>query len=196
MSLQAKHKSVGADLSRVEWEAEDSHTIEGGYTDAEAVAAAKADADIADAISKKHTDQHKIVRKTSDQTVNNSNVYVDDSEMKMAVGANEIWLVEMYLKIQTTAVADFKCQLTCPVGGVVNARQSFPTYALQDYVGATTQITLTTAADLTNAGGMILCIYVGGANPGTLQLQWAQSVADAHDTKVLTNSVLVAHRIA
>jgi hypothetical protein len=196
MALKVTHKDVGNDLTRTEWEAEDSHVIAGAYTDSAAVAAAKADADIADAISKKHSNEHVIVRKTSDQTVNNSTDYVDDSELKMAVGANEIWLVEIFLKVQTTAIADLKCQLTCPVGGTVNARSGFPTYALGNFVGASTQITHNTAADLTNAAGLIMVIYVGGANAGTLQLQWAQNAADAHDTKMLTNSLIIAHRIA
>lgn len=244
MALKVTHKDVGDDLSKTEWIAEDSHVIAGAYTDSDAVAAAKADAAIADAIAKKHAqqhaitsaadhtsgatsgkmlkadanglpidatntdaqvaaavaashaDQHKIVRKTSDQTVNNSSVLVDDSELKMAVGANEIWLVEIFLKMQTTGVADAKVAVTCPVGGVVNVRNSFPTYALANYVGAGESCTLSTVADLTNAGAMVFCIYVGGANAGTLTLQWAQNQAEATNTKVLTNSVLVAHRIA
>jgi hypothetical protein len=220
MALKAKHKSVGSDLTQTEWEAEDSHTIEGEHAQQHSITAVadhtsgatsgkmlkadanglpidatNTDAQVAAAVAASHANLHTIVRKTSDQTVNNSNVFVDDSELKMAVAANEIWLVEIFLMLATTAVADFKAQLTCPVGGVVNARQSFPTYALANYVGATTQLTMSTAADLTNAGAMVMCIYVGGANGGTLQLQWAQNQAEATNTKVLTNSVLIAHRI-
>ena len=56
MALKVTHKDVGDDLSKTEWVAEDSHVISGAYTDLDAVAAAKADADIADAITKKHSD--------------------------------------------------------------------------------------------------------------------------------------------
>jgi hypothetical protein len=196
MALVVTHKDTGADLTHDEWVAGDSHVVTGAYTDPDAVAAAKADADIADAITKKHTNEHKIVRKTSDQTVNNSSVFVNDSELKFSVAANEIWFLLIVLKLNTYTGVDWKATITVPDGAVANIRSSFPTSSIVNWSGAGDALTTVATADRTNGGAMVLGIYVGGANAGTVQLQWAQVNAFALNTKVLTNSVLIAHKIA
>jgi len=80
MALKAKHKSVGGDLTQAEWEAEDSHTIEGEHAQQHAITAVadhtsgatpgkilkadgnglpvdatNIDGDVADAVAKRHS---------------------------------------------------------------------------------------------------------------------------------------------
>ena len=244
MALKVTHKDVGDDLSKTEWVAEDSHVISGAYTDSDAIAAAKGDADIIDVISKEHArqhaitatadhtsgatsgkmlkadasglpidatntdvqvaaavtashaDPHKIVRKTSDQTVNNSSVFVDDSELKFSVAANEIWEFLFLLKLNTYTGVDWKGTITVPAGAEANIRGSFPLTSIVNWLAAGDTVSTVATADRTNGAAMVAGIYVGGANAGTVQLQWAQVNAFALNTKVLTNSVLIAHKIA
>ena len=221
MALQAKHKSVGDELTKAEWEAEDSHTIEGEHAQQHAITATadhtstategkmlkananglpvdatNTDAQVAAAVSASHADPHKFARKTSDQTVSNSTVFVDDSELKFTVGANEVWEFLILLKLNTYTGVDWKGTITVPAGGVANIRGSFPLTSITNWSNATDALTTVATADRTNGAAMVAGIYVGGANAGTVQLQWAQVNAFNVNTKVLTNSVLIAHKIA
>ena len=45
-------------------------------------------------------------------------------------------------------------------------------------------------------GVVIRAIVINGANAGTLQFQWAQSTAHASNSKILTNSCLIANKLA
>lgn len=140
-----------------------------------------------------------IVRKTADEIVNNSDILQDDDELFLAVGANEIWSVFLYLIATTGVDPDFKFAFTVPVGGSISL-------VTHGDIGSSSQQAVVTERDGTIAmhwwgaftNGVILVWgrYVGGANAGNLQLQWAQNTADVSDTKVLANSFLKCTRIA
>ena len=136
-----------------------------------------------------------IVRKTSDQTVNNSDVLVNDSQLFLPVLANEIWFVHVRMRVQTKDTPALKAAITCPAGGVVRAHQFFESYAMLEYYNAGNPMAFTNAGDTTDAQAIINILYVGGANAGNLQVQWAQQTANATDSKVLTNSYLIASRL-
>lgn len=44
-----------------------------------------------------------LVRKTADQTVNNSTTLVNDNHLSLAVGANEVWAIFLCLRISQTS---------------------------------------------------------------------------------------------
>ena len=140
-----------------------------------------------------------IVRKTADQTVNNSTTLVNDTHLLFAVLASEIWELELLVKVNSSAVADWKIAFTLPAAATMLMLPS-------DKIGGTSGSNLTDAVDATTSriynhdGGSynmlwLKAIYVGGANAGNIQLQWAQNTAEVSDTKVLANSYLIAHKL-
>jgi len=141
----------------------------------------------------------KTVCKTADETVNDSAAFQDDDELVIAVGANEIWYLQLWVRVLSTAAADFKWQFTVPVAATIEG------FDLNDVGVATAAAPLRSltlagiqAFLVAGAGEYALCIsaiYVGGANAGNIQLQWAQNTADASDTKVLANSFIIAHKL-
>lgn len=160
---------------------------------ADALAAPVALAAIPEHGAAKHTDVI-IVRKTSDEVVNNSTVLQDDDELYFAVGANEIWEFLLLLRVTTpTSGVDVDYSFTIPVAasllrcegyGVSNAEEDGTTEDTCDIIGASSEYCL------------MHYLYVGGANAGTVQLQWAQHTATVEDTKVRANSFIIARKLA
>jgi len=146
--------------------------------------------------------QGQLILKTGDETVNNSNVYQNDDELVIPVGANEIWYVLTYLLVRANVTSYIKVAFTVPVAATF---VGLPYGAYGPSANATQ--TAIAPTDLTAYGqfngvagdplhGIISGIYVGGANAGNLQLQWAQLNAEVYDTKVYTNSFILAHKLA
>ena len=59
-----------------------------------------------------------VVRKTADETVSNSTVLQNDDHLVLSVGASDVWDILMVLRINSSAVADFKWVFTVPASGV------------------------------------------------------------------------------
>ena len=140
-----------------------------------------------------------IVRKTANQTVNNSTTLVNDDHLLLALAANEVWYVKLILLQTSSATADIKYQFTVPTDGAL--------YGMTTYCNASDTWTsgYTVAASILSiSGGMAAIpnrlvtefIVKNGANAGNLQLQWAQNTADASDTIVKANSSLICHKLA
>jgi hypothetical protein len=151
-----------------------------------------------------------IVRKTADETVNNSATLQNDDDLLLAIAANEVWLVELYLLQKSpSTTADFKMGWAYPAGcsiywGVPNLNTTYGTggqYWLTVVAAGTIGAILTEASTLAAAslngtqGIHITAIVINGATAGTLNFQWAQNTATAEDTKVLANSCLIAHKL-
>ena len=147
-----------------------------------------------------YDEANTIKRKTSNETVNNSTALQNDDHLLFAVAANEVWEIEVLAIVLTTVAAGSKFAFTVPVAGALsiiwqdahghNLANSC-LISLED--GTAAHAFVGVAA---NEWLWIKGLYVGGANAGNLQLQWAQSAAVAVDTKVLTNSYLIAHKLA
>jgi hypothetical protein len=139
----------------------------------------------------------KIVRKTADETVNNSDVFQDDNHLLLALGANEVWYIDAFLLTSSASsgTPDLKYNATVPAGATIYTRS------------IATNATGTLAEIESGSGGTFLgdtnvrfksihFVVINGANAGNFQLQWAQNTATAEDTKILTNSVLFGHKVA
>ena len=154
-----------------------------------------------------------VVRKTADEIVNNSTTLQNDDHLFIALGANEVWLIEVVLLIESaSATSDFQCGWAYPTGcsikwGAVSAHKdglevSDWTTAQSGYPGYTVNALFTETSARTSPGmvgiyGIIFkAIVINGATAGNVNFQWAQSTATAEDTKVLTNSYLIAHKLA
>ena len=138
---------------------------------------------------------HTKVRKTADETVNNSTVLQNDDDLLFAIGANEVWAFELYCYCYPRAASDFKVAFTAPVGATGEFTVSTATAPTSTAIGGTAR----SQVDCVN-GVAHLFIYWGivinGANAGNLQFQWAQDAAIAEDTVVKENSCIIAHKLA
>lgn len=133
-----------------------------------------------------------IVHKTADQTVTNSATLADDDELKFAVGANEVWELTLGLRLNAHSTPDLKFAFTVPSGATIIYTEIYR-ISPDDENDATTAVTV--AGSNNDARVLLSLLYTGGASAGDVQLQWAQNVSDANETKVLTNSFIIAHRL-
>jgi len=147
-----------------------------------------------------------IVRKTADETVNNSNVLQNDDHLLFAIEANEVWLVEVYL-LQLSVSVDSDIKLGWAYPANCSIKWGSPELTTASYwhgvqSGVTPNVIYNEIAwqplgcgNLTQAF-RIIALVINGANAGNINLQWAQYGAIAEDTKVLANSCLIAHKLA
>ena len=135
------------------------------------------------------------VRKTADETVNNSATLQNDDHLFFAVAANEIWAIQLIFAYYISeSGSGIKFGWAVPTGATMM-------WASQ-IIGETT--TLNTEANTTglSPSSSITClvrvfgVVVAAATAGNVNLQWAQSTAGVRDTTVKANSYLIGHKLA
>lgn len=135
-----------------------------------------------------------IIRKTADETVNNSAVLQNDDELLLPVGANQVWAFDLRIMFDGATAADIKYKFTIPAGGSGHWLRG------DEISDANTSITTERNNSTAGAGDTYFqifhCIYAGGANAGNVQFQWAQLTAGASDSKVRKDSCIIAWRLA
>lgn len=140
-------------------------------------------------------DDIQVARKSSDTTVNNSIVLVNATDLVFAVAANEVWYWWLNLLLDSAAAADMRVAWTIP---------ALATGVWGAVLGGTGATAMEGSAILTpdgqGAGITAWMRYHGvvfnGANVGNVQLQFAQKAANASDTKVLTDTSIIATKLA
>ncbi len=128
------------------------------------------------------------IRKTSDQTVNNSDSPENDNDLLFPIGANEVWIFSVWVLVTSTNVADFRWTFAIPSGTM---RHSLGGSASATGAGGNGTAALATATSILVITGHV----INGATPGNVQWMWSQNTAEATDTKVLTESHIVATRL-
>ena len=139
---------------------------------------------------KRGIDEHYI-RKTPLETVNNSTTLQNDDNFVFPVGTYQTWIVDIYLLLRSGAVPDFKFDFVVPAGA--------------SYVGTTIEsagIThwINAGHAITSSAGewiqpQLHAAFATGATAGTVQFRWAQNTAEASNTEVGEDAVLVARRV-
>lgn len=143
----------------------------------------------------------KVVRKTADETVNNSTTLQDDDSLLFAIAANEIWVAEFNVFALGDATADIKFAVTTPAGATLMTAAFQPsntTTAINSSVLVTASGT-NLGGPGANANGMLYRVVVSvanGATAGNVTLQWAQTVQTVADTTVKAGSFLIARKVA
>ena len=171
-----QHVSVGTKLYQAGWEADTTHAMAPGA-----------------AIP-------VVVRKTADETVNNSVALQNDDALKLTMAANEVWHVKVFiLATSPTVTTDIILDFAIPAGCTAHAW-----YWKQD---ASAALSYAHSSDITtdlvcntpvSAQPIFLAelVVINAANAGDLQFRWAQNNAVAEDTKVLTNSFMICTKLA
>lgn len=133
-----------------------------------------------------------IIRKTTTEVVNNSVVLQNDDELFFPVLANEIWAFWLYLRTYSaTPNPDIKIAFSIPA--LASIWRSTSILESLNEIDATALFKLNAAAVV--QASLIRHLYLGGSNPGNVQLQWAQFAAVAEDTEVRSSSYIIAHLI-
>jgi len=145
------------------------------------------------------------VAKESTQSVNNTTTMVDDTVLKFAVGANEDWtfMVGAYLDETGGTNADMDVRFIGPSGSTIVYGGHTIGGAITDPGNVTTlrMVGKSNGGDLGTAGinatgdEKNFSIYMGsiinGSTAGTLQLQFAQNVAQTHNSNMLAGSFII-----
>lgn len=124
----------------------------------------------------------KVYMKSADTTRNNTNTLANDPDLSIPVNANQNIFFLMSLELLASTEGDIKFDITIPAGGALYKRAAgFPatTVGIADSDG-------TTGWDLATTTGTRyrydnLYHYIGGANGGSITLQWAQNTKHVSD---------------
>lgn len=130
----------------------------------------------------------KKIRKAAAQAVTNSTVLVNDTHLACPVEANKTYLIDLVLIVLASATTvDFKFGFTFPAAGTLVIGATGPDIAAASFtekqinIGGAAGSGATFVAMGINGTSVIRISgsYKGGANPGSLQLVWAQNTAVA-----------------
>ncbi|GAH33317.1 unnamed protein product [marine sediment metagenome] len=132
----------------------------------------------------------------------------NDNHLLLAIGANEVWQIDIFILCQGHETADIKIGFSYPVGcgihwGLIAAGADLNTrtWGLSDF-GSTDYLhpendEISLAISLANITGYrFSLIVINGGNAGNLNLQWAQKTKTVADTTVLENSCLIGNQLA
>jgi hypothetical protein len=132
------------------------------------------------------------IRKTADKTLSNVAVLEDDNHLTFSVGANESWLIIIFIQFSSSAVADFKCDFTVPSGGAFR----WSSYEGSNHLGGTGTFTLAG----NGVGARLERVMWGtvrtASTTGTVDFRWAQNTGEVSNTVVYAESLLLARHIA
>ena len=143
--------------------------------------------------------------KGSTQTVNNSVTTVDDTELIVTLEAGATYEFQGYLRYESSTTADLRVGLTVPLNTTANwtaqggstgvASNGIGTGWWQDRDQMQTALLGGAGTGVTMAAQLVGTIATGDT-AGDLKIRWAQSTAEASDTKLMTNSRLKVTRIS
>ncbi len=142
------------------------------------------------------------VKKASDDLVNNSTSYTDDSELNgFSLEANSTYKFIFIAHVTANTTSKFKCRFSSSVN------MSFEFFCLGN-TSAAGSMRLTSSRDLVTSssgimtanpqmdGGIVVAIgTITTTSAGTLKIQFAQDVAQVFDTKLLSGSILTLEKL-
>lgn len=138
----------------------------------------------------------QVVRKKSDQTLNNAATLADDSELQSCLFPSEVVAFEANLRHKGDSSADIKVAFVAPAGATIRWDNLGGTYVAPSDAIAVSNSEL--AEGLSRSFGAVTGtrtisirgVVVMGSTAGPLKLQWAQNTAVNVDTSVLASSYL------
>lgn len=140
-----------------------------------------------------------IVRKPSDETVNNSIAFQNDDHLLFHGAANAIYYVEAVLRVTSPSVnSDLKVSYSKPAGATHEIQRGQEAAGVAP--GSSPGGLQTAGVSMGGSNSTYLVKVVGyitmGTTPGPVNLQWAQDTATVENTVVKANSFLSVTRIA
>ena len=145
-----------------------------------------------------------VVTKGSTQTVNNSTALVNDDTLFAAVEAGGVYEVTAWIVHSSQTAGDIALGWSAPSGSTMTWGVQGPAAsatAASDGTANFQQRSLSQTAGMGGGAGTAVCtdargVLTVGSTAGLLRLRWAQNVANASDTQVLSGSQLRVKRVA
>ena len=138
------------------------------------------------------------IRKTADQTVNNDATVNDDTDLQFAILAGQVWEFKIVLKLEVAAdSSDFRYVTNQTVGRMIMTGKDRSDIGTGVTTGAILPVSTEGTMAFSSAANPTAFLsghFVATAD-GDFKFQWSQETAQAHDTKILANSFLVARRL-
>lgn len=136
----------------------------------------------------------KAVLKTVDESVINSTTLQNDDALVLAVGANEIWEIILYMRYtrDSGGSKDTKFGWSLPSGAQLVLRGSWGGSGAES--DGTSAVTVTGA--VTVGGLHYKYLYIGGSIAGNAQFQWAQNTSESYNHTIKANSHIIARKLA
>lgn len=129
--------------------------------------------------------------KAADETINNVGAVQNDNDLALAVDANGVYSLYLYVVYSSGTTPDFLCDFSAPSGttfeaSFFNYQPGTVAWAATGALGAVSGLAGTGA----NVPLIIRATVFVAATAGTLQWRWAQNTANASDTIVRKGSRL------
>lgn len=139
-----------------------------------------------------------VVRKASDETVNNSTSVQDDNELFIPLDANSTYVFEGLIIYNSSTVADFQIDFTVPSGATgrrniihgTSAISSCSTTSINYNGGSITAVASGIGGTGADCDFPIVGTVTTSGTSGNFQVQWAQNTLEASDTIVKAGSYL------
>lgn len=142
------------------------------------------------------------IRKTASESVTSSTTLQNDDALLFAVGANQVWTLDLVLFVDGATTGDIKLGVTVPasttyqIGGLGNIVAASGIDSDEHNATLTTgTISFGTAGTGTTTMIIARGTLATSSTAGSVTLQWAQDTSDATATRVLANSFLRAWQI-
>lgn len=132
-----------------------------------------------------------VLRKAVTETVTSTTLQNDD-DFSFAIGANEIWAVEIEGPCNVLAAEDLQLTFAGPAGMTIAVDTMEPQETRKLAAGSAQGTTLTTGAAATISAIKIRSTIVNGGTAGTVNFQWAQGTFGG--TGVSLEAGMVMHR--
>ena len=135
------------------------------------------------------------VRKTADETVVNSAVLQNDDHLLVAVNANTSYALTVCLRYYygSPSSAGTDIAWSIPAAGAMYEISAWRSETAS-LINATAELTLD-GGGATDFAYLTQYLYIGGANAGTLQLQWAQNTQHNTANTIYANSFIIMHNL-
>ncbi len=131
----------------------------------------------------------RVVKKV-DETVNNSNTLQADDELLFAASANKTYGLTLIFFCISSNAASFKYNLSLPAGATGDRNNTGSPSATGSVSDDVTNTEIVGSNSFIKIAA-IYCRIIMGGTAGNVVMQWAQSIAEVSDTKVLQGSYLV-----
>lgn len=140
-----------------------------------------------------------IKQKTSDQSVQSSTTLVDETDMQLAMGKSETWLLEWVLRLVYGTTGQFSCKVVGPTNYTFSGTAAEIANGGSAYASITEGSTISLiCTGLTNGVATVRGIFTTDANnAGTAKLQFTQDTSSGTSTTIKGSaSYLRARKVA
>jgi hypothetical protein len=143
-----------------------------------------------------------IVRKTADETVNNSITLQDDDQLLFAVEANSFYIFTLFVTYNSSTVADWKWNFSVPASTTGRRKSDVLASGATSCGGSTTLASNVITQEVNSIGGtasdcenVITGQVATSGTAGNVTFRWAQNTAEVSNTIVRANSYLTWRKL-